>query len=780
MCKRIKIILNSRLLFSLVIFTSVLFTSCKERSRVTINMVSLLKEMINREELTRFPNPMYNLLQASSWDRTQTNPKDTTTWFGNKDYNNFIRKEHVQGRTEYVIMEANGPGAITRWWIPQAAEMRSMTLRIYLDGEAVPVIEEPYLDFMNGSSFVKWPFAFTSSDEKDAKLQYSLPVGHHKQMGADMYFPLPFAKSCKVTLDEKPFYYAINYRLYETGTKVISFSKKESEISTGLISAISSTLEELPKPEKNSLTSIKRLEPGANLELDLPQGGGKAIRSIQLNIHSKENKQKNRAAVLQLVFDGELTVWSPVSEFFGTGVYARPVKNYDIAVAENGVMRVDWMMPYKKNGKVILENFGLEPIDAELSVSVMDYNWDNRSMYFHADWHEEAPLNTPPFKDWNYVTIRGKGVYVGDVLTIYSEPKGWYGEGDERIYIDGEVFPSHLGTGTEDYYGYAWGMANFFSSPFLSAPDRDSRGKGDWRGYNTVARMRHLDAISFGKSIKVDMEAWHPTPGVSYSVTTFWYGLPEAGNNSNIQKNRLAVSRKLPDFSGRIMEPIPGTVYPDPSEKRLVSPQGNGSIRQIGNQLDLLQWQNQGVKKTMDADGDNRYGTAGFYLFGVKRFDSDDMAMKTDSLQELPDFVESIFMKKITHSFQDAWLFVPEKKSISYITGKIEADGKTARNGLLTFIVNNKVPSFYRIGVMVDNADTFNKVGKSIWVKNSDGGNSGEIPLAMSNRYPDWYFFDVVGSHAGDKITIGGNTLNEEAIFSLGAITFDINNSLNR
>ena len=123
---------------------------------------------------------------------------------------------------------------------------------------------------------------------------------------------------------------------------------------------------------------------------------------------------------------------------------------------------------------------------------------------------------------------------------------------------------------------------------------------------------------------------------------------------------------------------------------------------------------------------------------------------------------------------------MPEKKSISYITGKIEADGKTARNGLLTFIVNNKVPSFYRIGVMVDNADTFNKVGKSIWVKNSDGGNSGEIPLAMSNRYPDWYFFDVVGSHAGDKITIGGNTLNEEAIFSLGAITFDINNSLNR
>jgi hypothetical protein len=752
---------------------------CTSNQKKVISITSLLKEMADREMLTRFPDPGYKLLQASSWDRTEANPKDTSTWFNNKDYNNFIREEHLKGRTEYVIMEANGPGAITRWWIPQAAEMRFITLRIYLDGKAAPVIEEPYLDFMNGSSFVKWPFAFTSSDEKDAKQQYSMPVGHHKQMGADMYFPIPFAKGCKVTLDGwKPFYYAINYRLYDSGTKVISFSKEECASSTDLINAISAVMEAPPPPAKDSLSRIQRLEPGGTLELDLPQGGGKAIRSIQLNIHAKENKQKNRAAVLQLVLDGEQTVWSPVSEFFGGGVYARPVKNYDIGVAESGLMRVDWMMPYKINGKVILKNFGLEPIDAELSISVIDYTWDSRSMYFHADWHEEAPLNTPPFKDWNYVTISGKGIYVGDVLTIYSEPKGWYGEGDERIYVDGEEFPSHLGTGTEDYYGYAWGMANFFSSPFLSAPNRDARGKGDWRGYSTVARIRHLDAISFGKALKVDMEAWHPTHGICYSVTSFWYVLP--GATDNVEKDEQAVVRKLPDFSGRIMEPLPGTVYPDPSEKGLAPPQGNGNIRQVGNHLDLLQWQDPEVKKPLDADGDNRYGTAGFHLIGVKRFDSDEMAMKTDSLQELPDFVQSIAMNKITHSFQDAWLFVPEKKSISYITGKIEVSGIVARKGLLTFVVNKKVPPSFRLGVMVDNADTFDKVGKSIWVKSSAGGDSGEIPLAKSNRYSDWYFFDVVDSHPGDKITIGGNTINRDAIFSIGAITFDVNNSLNR
>ena len=34
--------------------------------------------------------------------------------------------------------------------------------------------------------------------------------------------------------------------------------------------------------------------------------------------------------------------------------------------------------------------------------------------------------------------------------------EAWWGEGDEKVFVDGEKFPSHFGTGTEDYYGYAW------------------------------------------------------------------------------------------------------------------------------------------------------------------------------------------------------------------------------------------------------------------------------------------------------------------------------------
>src|SRR5439155_25088668 len=139
----------------------------------------------------------------SSWDRAEKNKQDTNSWFANKDYDNYIRTETKEDRKEYVIMEAKGPGAITRWWFPQEKLLSHRIVRIYIDDNTRPIIEENYENFLNGSSFVKWPFAFISSDEKDAKYQYSLPVGFPKQEGGDFYLPIPFSRACKVNLDDK-------------------------------------------------------------------------------------------------------------------------------------------------------------------------------------------------------------------------------------------------------------------------------------------------------------------------------------------------------------------------------------------------------------------------------------------------------------------------------------------------------------------------------------------------------------------------------------------------
>src|ERR1051326_257385 len=139
----------------------------------TISLKSLLREMGDRSFLTNYPNPSYRLFQSSSWDRTELKGKDSKQWFANKDYDNYIRKEKNEKRTEYVIMDVRGPGAITKWWFPQIELLGNRIVRIYLDDNPVPLIEENYEKFINGSSFVKWPFAFISSDEKDVRFQYS-------------------------------------------------------------------------------------------------------------------------------------------------------------------------------------------------------------------------------------------------------------------------------------------------------------------------------------------------------------------------------------------------------------------------------------------------------------------------------------------------------------------------------------------------------------------------------------------------------------------------------
>ena len=619
----------------IVLLSALLMAGCKEQTN-KISFESLLREMTDRETITRFPD--YRLKQASSYDRTQTGPEDPDTWFNNKDYGYYIRKEVIEDRTEYVIMEDTGPGCIVRWWIPLEYTYRNRTVRIYLDGNPEPVIEENYHDFMTGRSFVKEPFAFISSDEKDSLYQLVLPVGHPKQMGADFYLPIPFSKGCKITLDDNPFFYVINYRSYAPDVDVESFS----------LDAFDKSIEKLDKaanmllhPEDSEI-NIKKdqvINTEEALILNLPDGGN-AVKLIQLKVSNDLSKEALRSIVLKIVFDGKETVWCPVSEFFGGGVYIRPVRNWNTGVSDDGTLQCKWHMPYNESAGIELVNLGSEPVAVELGVSVTTCTWDDKSLYFHANWHEEAPIMTSFPVDWNYIEITGKGVYAGDVLTVHSFSKGWWGEGDEKVYIDGERFPSHLGTGLEDYYGFAWGMAHRFSSPFISVPLRDSRGKGDWRGYTTISRMRLLDGIPFQKSLKVDVEAWLHDSSVSHSVAAFWYGSHEATCNRISEED--PVKRKLPEFKEEKPIEKPGKKYPDPAIDGLIEPGGNGSIKQAGNHMDLLGWNDPDVSKPLDADQNNRYGTAGYYFFASQRLDARAIKLFKDSIDKPPEFVASI------------------------------------------------------------------------------------------------------------------------------------------
>jgi len=70
----------------------------------------------------------------------------------------------------------------------------------------------------------------------------------------------------------------------------------------------------------------------------------------------------------------------------------------------------------------------------------------------------------------------------------------WWGEGDEKFFVDCEKFPSTFGTGTEDYFGYAWGNGSLFQHPYNTQTICEGNA-----GHICVSRWQIPDNVPFQK-----------------------------------------------------------------------------------------------------------------------------------------------------------------------------------------------------------------------------------------------------------------------------------------
>jgi len=513
-----------------------------------ITLSALLHEMAGRDVVASLPVPAYTLKQSSSHDPHKTDPANAAGWHSNEDHDNAMRTEVNEGRNEWVIMDDKGPGAVVRYWTPLDPGRDKQIIRFYFDGSPIPSITVKLNDLFRGCGFVPPPFAFVSFDEHDLRKQLEKPRADAKGVGGDLYLPIPYAKGCKITLDSVPFYYVINFRSYVTGTVVKSFTMEDFEAAKPLLKTIGEKMLENPDPTAGGKERKPTLlAAGEERKIDLPPGPA-AVRELRVEILPEEAPTALRSLIVQATFDGEATVWCPLSEFFGAGVRLQPVQDWWRSVSADGRLSARWVMPYAKIANLTIKNVADHGLAVKVSTITGKWTWDERSLLFHANWHDQMEIPTQPRSDWNYIDLKGQGRYVGDTLTVYSPSKAWYGEGDERIYQDGAALPAFIGTGTEDYYGYAWGMANFFSSPFISMPQREVADHNNWLGYTTTSRVRPLDSIPFKSALKHDMEIWHwANCKVDYAVGTFWYARPGAQHNRQPQPAEAAAAvRALP------------------------------------------------------------------------------------------------------------------------------------------------------------------------------------------------------------------------------------------
>ncbi|HNS00491.1 MAG TPA: DUF2961 domain-containing protein [Planctomycetota bacterium] len=298
------------------------------------------------------------------------------------------------------------------------------------------------------------------------------------------------------------------------------------------------------EPDPNSNWDNKNVPPGETKVLMDVAGPG-VITHIWITFlgpdpqaWAPKGSANHQEMLLRVFYDGDATpgVEAPLGDFFANCFgLRREVISLPVVVEDADSYNCFWHMPFRKSARVEVVN------ESEKPISLLYYNidWIKKDSlpadtpYFYARYRQEYPVEKG--KDYLILETEGKGHYVGTVLAVRTRSPAWFGEGDEKIYIDGEAKASIWGTGTEDYFLSAWGLKTT-STPFFGTPCFDQWGIVG--GHTSAYRWHIGDPIVFQKGIKVTIEhyGWissdeNPTQKVDswnereddYASVAFWY-----------------------------------------------------------------------------------------------------------------------------------------------------------------------------------------------------------------------------------------------------------------
>lgn len=317
------------------------------------------------------------------------------------------------------------------------------------------------------------------------------------------------------------------------------------------------------QPDPNSNFDNKSVAPGQTRVMMDVKGSG-VITHIWMTFlgpephtWAKNGSANHQEMLLRMFWDGQLAVEAPVGDFFANSFGKRSeVISLPVIVEDADSYNCFWHMPFRKSARIEVVNQSQKPI------SLLYYNidWIKKDIskdtpYFYAHYRQAYP--TESGKDYVVLDTQGKGHYVGTVLSVRTRSPSWFGEGDEKIYIDGEETPSIWGTGTEDYFLSAWGL-KVATTPYFGVPYFDQWGIVG--GHTSAYRWHISDPIVFNTGIKVTFEhyGWisadeNPTQRVhswneredEYSSVAFWY---QTGRPSLKPSVPPAGQRKLPNL----------------------------------------------------------------------------------------------------------------------------------------------------------------------------------------------------------------------------------------
>jgi len=483
--------------------------------KVKLTYIDLVKKLTDLEGLAVLPVPEENCAQWSSYDRASQYDPETDkyiAWDANADGDGIIRKEGDVS----VLAEMEGPGCIWRIW---SAKAGSGHVKIYLDGADEPAVDLPFSDYFNCTTP---PFIYRS-------------LVHCTAKGLNCYVPIPYQKSCKIVAEGGwGLYYHFTYASYPKDTVVPIF---KLDLSPDEMAALEAADEFLGNKLGNDPAGKRKGEDTESKSVSIPAGktvtiadlsGERAITALKVKVNRASIGEDEidilRELVLRIRWDNEEnpSVWVPLGDFFGTTPGINQYKSLPLGVTDDEFYSY-WYMPFARRALIEVANDGKSERSVEFSITHAPLSFPvERLGRLHAKWHRDAFLPVEPERkiDWTMLKSQGSGRYCGVMLHVWNPKGGWWGEGDEKFFVDGEKFPSTFGTGSEDYFGYAWCCPSLFQNAYHN----QTFNSGDNRGHISLNRWQVADNVPFQTSFEGAIEKYFPNDiATFYACTVYWY-----------------------------------------------------------------------------------------------------------------------------------------------------------------------------------------------------------------------------------------------------------------
>ncbi len=275
----------------------------------------------------------------------------------------------------------------------------------------------------------------------------------------------------------------------------------------------------------------KGIAPGETVTLCDIEGPG-TVRHIWMTGSFNDRKLALRSMVIRAYWEEQEhpSIECPLGDFMGSA-NAR-YSAYQSAVhstGQNAALNIWLPMPFETRGKITLTNEGEENITVFYQV---DYTINDKHPKdfgrLHVCFVRENP--TTPGQDFEILPKRtGKGRFIGAVLGIRTFEEYWWGEGEIKIYMDGdEEFPTICGTGSEDYVCLSYGMQE---TPYMYHGCSWNKD-----GYVSMYRWHLKDPIFWQEEVRITIQqigydwdrAQQGEPPLyerqdDWSSATFWY-----------------------------------------------------------------------------------------------------------------------------------------------------------------------------------------------------------------------------------------------------------------